>query len=70
MCKSVGINSALNIKTFFVNLDLDIPEDALQFGRILEVVVQTEEVLTSTRKNYKRYQSNNIQIDMHDMRKK
>jgi len=54
----------------FVNLDLDIPEDALQFERILEVVVQTEEVLTSTRKNYKRYQSNNIQIDMHDMRKK
>ncbi|MFY0676290.1 MAG: DNA polymerase III subunit chi [Neptuniibacter sp.] len=57
-------------KDVFVNLDLDIPEDALGFDRILEVVVQTEDVLTSTRSNYKRYQSNNIQIDMHDMRSK
>lgn len=54
----------------FVNLNLDIPEDALGFDRILEVVVQTEDVLTSTRKNYKRYQSNGVQIDMHDMRKR
>lgn len=57
-------------KDVFVNLNLDIPEDALHFDRILEVVVQTEDVLTSTRKNYKTYQSNGIQIDMHDMRKK
>ncbi len=54
----------------FVNLSLDIPEDALQFDRILEIVVQTEDVLTATRKNYKLYQSNGIQIDMHDMRPK
>ena len=57
-------------KDVFVNLNLDIPEDALGFDRILEVVVQTEDVLTSTRKNYKLYQSNGIQIDMHDMRKR
>lgn len=57
-------------KDVFINLDLDIPEDALQFGRILEIVVQSEDILTSTRANYKRYQESKIPIDMHDMRKK
>ncbi|WP_286236990.1 DNA polymerase III subunit chi [Neptuniibacter halophilus] len=54
----------------FVNLNLEIPEDALQFDRILEVVVQTDDVLSATRANYKRYQSQNIPVDMHDMRKR
>jgi DNA polymerase-3 subunit chi len=54
----------------YVNLDLEIPEDALKFDRILEIVVQSEDVLTSTRSNYKLYQKNSVQIDMHDMRKK
>ncbi|WP_299182591.1 DNA polymerase III subunit chi [uncultured Neptuniibacter sp.] len=54
----------------FINLHLEIPEDALQFDRILEVVVQSEDILTATRANYKRYQANNIPIDMHDMRKR
>ncbi|MGB0204490.1 MAG: DNA polymerase III subunit chi [Neptuniibacter sp.] len=57
-------------KDVFVNLNLDIPEDALGFDRIIEVVVQTEDVLTSTRKNYKLYKDHNTLIDMHDMRKK
>ena len=57
-------------KDVFVNLNLDIPEDALQFERILEIVVQSEEVLASTRNNYKSYQANGISIDMHDMRPK
>ena len=57
-------------KDVFVNLDLDIPEDALGFDRILEIVVQSEEILTATRANYKLYLSNGVQIDMHDMRKK
>ncbi|WP_420600190.1 DNA polymerase III subunit chi [Neptuniibacter sp.] len=54
----------------FVNLNLDIPEDALGFNRILEIVVQSEDVLASTRNNYKTYQTNGISIDMHDMRKR
>lgn len=54
----------------FVNLHLDIPNDALKFKRILEIVVQSEDILTSTRSNYKVYQSNGVQIDMHDMRPK
>ena len=54
----------------FINLDLDIPEDALGFARILEIVVQSEDVLTATRANYKCYQAQQIQIDMHDMRRK
>lgn len=54
----------------YVNLDLEIPEDALNFDRILEIVVQSEDILTATRSNYKLYQKSNVQIDMHDMRKK
>lgn len=54
----------------YVNLDLEIPEDALKFDRILEIVVQSEDILTATRLNYKVYQNNSVQIDMHDMRKK
>ncbi len=57
-------------KDVYVNLDLSIPEDALEFDRILEVVVQSEDILTATRANYKVYQSSGVQIDMHDMRKK
>ncbi len=57
-------------KDVFVNLNLDIPEDALAFDRILEIVVQSEDILTSTRSNYKVYQSSSIPIDMHDMRPK
>lgn len=63
-------NQRLEHNDVFVNLNLDIPEDALNFERILEVVVQSEDILTSTRNNYKLYQSHGIQIDMHDMRKK
>lgn len=57
-------------KDVFVNLHLDIPDDALAFDRILEIVVQSEDVLTSTRRNYKTYQSKQIPVDMHDMRPK
>ncbi|MCP4597521.1 DNA polymerase III subunit chi [Neptuniibacter sp.] len=57
-------------KDVFVNLNLDIPKDALEFDRILEIVIQSEEVLASTRNNYKSYQANGISIDMHDMRKR
>jgi len=32
--------------------------------------VQSEDILTATRSNYKLYQTNSVQIDMHDMRKK
>lgn len=54
----------------YVNLDLEIPDDALKFDRILEIVVQSEDILTATRSNYKLYQTDSVQIDMHDMRKK
>lgn len=54
----------------YVNLDLDIPEDALKFDRILEIVIQSEDILTATRSNYKIYQKSSVKIDMHDMRKK
>lgn len=54
----------------FINLDLEISEDALSYDRILEIVVQSEHVLTATRSNYKRYQDAGIPIDMHDMRKR
>lgn len=57
-------------KDVFVNLDLDISEDALRFDRILEVVVQSEDILTSTRLNYARYKQDGIIPQMHDMRQK
>ncbi|WP_027858250.1 DNA polymerase III subunit chi [Marinobacterium jannaschii] len=63
-------NHRPNQQQVFINLALDIPDDALQFERILEVVVQTPDVLDATRRNYKRYQDNGIEIRMNDMRKK
>ncbi|MBE9398698.1 DNA polymerase III subunit chi [Pontibacterium sp. N1Y112] len=53
----------------FVNMALDLPEDALKYARILEVVVQVPDVLQATRKNYRLYQDNNITVRMNDMRR-
>jgi DNA polymerase-3 subunit chi len=44
----------------YVNLDLAIPTDALKFDRILEIVVQSDDILLATRANYKQYQANDV----------
>lgn len=53
----------------FINMALDLPEDVLSFSRILEIVVQTPEILEATRRNYKLYQSREIPVRMNDMRR-
>lgn len=52
----------------FVNLELDVAEIALQFERIIEVVVQNQQILDATRANYRRYQQQGYEIRMNDMR--
>ncbi len=52
----------------FVNLELDVADTALQFARIIEVVVQDQRILDATRSNYRRYQQQGYEIRMNDMR--
>lgn len=54
----------------FVNLTEQLPEPALAAERVVEIVVQTEDVLQSTRANYKHYKDNGYKIRMNDMRRK
>ena len=54
----------------FINLELEIAEAALEFTRIIEIVVQQEEVLAATRANYRRYQQQGYELHMNDMRRK
>ncbi|MDI3323720.1 DNA polymerase III subunit chi [Pontibacterium granulatum] len=54
----------------FVNMALDLPEDALNYERILEIVVQEPSILQATRNNYRLYQDKGITSRMNDMRKK
>lgn len=53
----------------FINMALAIPEDALGFERILEIVVQETSVLAATRSNYRLYQDSQIKVRMNDMRR-
>ena len=54
----------------FVNMALELPDDALNYERILEIVVQEPAILQATRKNYRMYQDKGITARMNDMRKK
>jgi DNA polymerase-3 subunit chi len=53
----------------FVNLELEVADIALQFERIIEVVVQNQEILDATRANYRLYQQHGYEIRMNDMRR-
>jgi len=53
----------------FVNLELAAPTDALEFERIIEVVIQQPDILAATRNNYRLYQQQQVDIKMHDMRR-
>lgn len=54
----------------FVNLTEQLPTQALSAERVVEIVVQTDDVLKSTRANYKHYKDNGYKIRMNDMRRK
>ena len=53
-----------------VNLSSSLPESILQFTRIAEIVIQSDDVLTLTRGRFKEYQTAGIPPRMHDMRKR
>lgn len=55
-------------RAVFINLALELPEDAFEFQRIVEIVVQTPEVLAATRDNYRRCRERGLTLDRHDMR--
>ncbi|MEH6471893.1 MAG: DNA polymerase III subunit chi [Halopseudomonas sp.] len=54
----------------FVNLELAVDDAALNFERIIEVVVQQPDILEATRANYRRYKERDYEIHMNDMRRK
>ncbi|WP_210396907.1 DNA polymerase III subunit chi [Motiliproteus sediminis] len=54
----------------FLNLCLELPDVALEFDRITEIVIQQPEVLDACRANYRRCQQADFEIHMNDMRPK
>lgn len=54
----------------YVNMALEASELSLSFERIIEVVIQQDEILEATRNNYRRYQQRGYEIHMNDMRRK
>lgn len=54
----------------FVNLSGQLPEAAFQFERIVEVVIQTPDVLAATRDNYARCRERGVELHRTDMRQR
>lgn len=48
-----------------VNLGLDISQEFSRYQRLLEIIIQQDDILTATRKNYKMYQSRGYETHMH-----
>ncbi|WP_027854543.1 DNA polymerase III subunit chi [Marinobacterium litorale] len=55
-------------RELFVNMALDLPEDAFEFERIVEIVVQEAEILAATRQNYQRCRERGIELHRTDLR--
>lgn len=53
----------------FINLDLEVPDTALTFDRIIEVVIQQPDILEATRANYRHYKQRGYEVRMNDMRR-
>jgi DNA polymerase-3 subunit chi len=54
----------------FVNLSARLPEAAFQFERIVEVVIQTPQVLAATRENYARCRERGVELHRTDLRRR
>jgi DNA polymerase-3 subunit chi len=54
----------------YVNMALEAQPSALDFERIIEVVVQQDDILEATRANYRHYKQRGYEIHMNDMRRK
>lgn len=51
-----------------VNLALELPDDAFEFQRIVEIVVQEETILNATRQNWLRCRDQGAELHRNDMR--
>ncbi|MET3999985.1 DNA polymerase III subunit chi [Marinobacterium sp. MBR-109] len=54
----------------FVNLSNRLPDTAFEFERIVEVVIQTPDVLAATRDNYARCRDRGLELHRTDMRQR
>ncbi len=52
-----------------INLSDHIPDDAAQFERIAEIVIQQPDSLLASRERYKNYRTEGYEIQHNDMRK-
>lgn len=61
-------NQTPNHFDVLVNLAKDIPETFARYKRVLEIVIQQDEVLESTRQHYRHYKERGYPINNIDMR--
>lgn len=54
----------------FINLSARLPDTAFEFERIVEIVIQTPEVLAATRENYARCREHGLELHRTDMRQR
>lgn len=52
-------------RDLFINMALELPEDAFSFQRIMEIVCQTPEVVSALRHNYRRCQEQGLNLERH-----
>jgi DNA polymerase-3 subunit chi len=57
-----------NHREVFINLSGRLPDTAFEFERIVEIVIQTPEVLDATRENYARCRDHGLELHRTDMR--
>lgn len=51
----------------FVNLALELPQEAFGFQRIVEIVSQDSDVIAATRSNYRRCREQGLALKKHDI---
>ncbi len=57
-----------NHREVFINLSGRLPDTAFEFERLVEIVIQTPEVLAATRENYARCRDHGLELHRTDMR--
>ncbi len=57
-------------RAVYINMAGDIAPAAFAFERLIEIVIQQEQVLADTRANYRQYKQQGFTIRMNDMRRK
>lgn len=59
---------AIAHREVLVNLSREIPSQAAEFTRVVEIVIQHPEILQQSRERYKSYRDNGFKIQNNDMR--